>query len=149
MYPFELWFSLDILGSQPPSLPPPHHHHCHCDGPSSTRSVNTQCSSKARMWAVRPASWEALHRTHPACWGRMDKACAVTWRPRERLDPLVMGGMGTSASEVEGGARFILGGAALHSKWGKDPTWHLVSGSLPLPWQAAGRVMDDHESASH
>ena len=41
------------------------------------------------------------------------------------------------------------GGAALHSKWGKNPMWHPVSGSLPLPWQAAGRAMDDKESASH
>ena len=102
------------------------------------------------MWAARPVSWEALHRTHPACWGRMDKACAVTRRPRERLDPPVVGGMGASASEVEGLSGFILGGgAALHSKWGKNPMWHPVSGSLPLPWQAAGRAMDDQESASH
>ena len=57
----------------------------------------------------------------------MDKACAVTQRPRERLDPLVMGGMGASSSEVEGWAGFILGAATLHSKWGKNPTWHPVS----------------------
>ena len=41
-------------------------------------------------------------RTHPVCWGRMDEACAVTRRPRERLDPPVVGGMSASASEVEG-----------------------------------------------
>ena len=61
-----------------------------------------QCSCTAPMWAARPVSWEALHRTHPAGSGLMEKACEVTWRPRERLDPLVMGGMGASASEVEG-----------------------------------------------
>ena len=55
----------------------------------------------APMWAVRPASWEAPHRTHPVCWGCMDKAYAVTRRPRERLDPPVVGGTGASASEVE------------------------------------------------
>ena len=53
----------------------------------------------APMWA---ASWEAPHRTHLACWGCMDKAYAVTRRPRERLDPPVVGGTGASASEVEG-----------------------------------------------
>ena len=56
----------------------------------------------ALMWAARLVSWEAPHRTHPACSGLMDKARAVTWRPRERLDPPVMGGMAASASEVEG-----------------------------------------------
>lgn len=90
------------------------------------------------MWAARLASWEAPHRTHPACWDRMDKTCAVTQRPRERLDPPVMGGVGASASEVEGRAGFIQEGAAFHSKWGKNPMWHPVSGRLRLPWQAAG-----------
>ena len=61
-----------------------------------------QWTYKALMRAVRPASWEAPHRTHPACWGHMDKACAVTRRPRERLNPLVVGVTGASASEVEG-----------------------------------------------
>ena len=135
------------LGSQLPSPRPPRHHHCHCEGPSSTCSVDTQCSCKALMWAVRPASWEAPRRTHPACWGHMDKACAVTRRPQERLDPLVMGGMGASASEVEGRARFIQGGIAFHSKCGKNPTWHPVSGRLPLPWRAATTATDDQESA--
>ena len=82
----------------------------------------------APMWS---ASWEAPHRTHLACWGCMDKAYAVTRRPRERLDPPVVGGTGASASEVEGWPGFILGGAALHSKWGKNPMWHPVSRSPP------------------
>ena len=30
------------LGSQPASLPPPRHHHRHCEGPSSTHSVDIQ-----------------------------------------------------------------------------------------------------------
>ena len=54
------------------------------------------------MWAVRPASREAPHRTYPACFGHMDTARAVTWRPQERLDPPVVGGTAASASEVEG-----------------------------------------------
>ena len=62
----------------------------------------SQWTYKGLMWAARPASWEAPHRTHPVCWGRMDEACAVTRRPRERLDPPVVGGMSASASEVEG-----------------------------------------------
>ena len=78
----------------------------------------------------------------------MDKACAVTQRPRERLDPRVMGGVGASASEVEGRAGFIQEGAAFHSKWGKNPMWYPVSRSLPLPWWAVGTALDDQESAS-
>ena len=103
----------------------------------------------APMWAARPGSWEVPHRTHPACWGHMDKPCAVTRRPQERLDPLVMGGMGASAPEAEGRARLIQGGATLHSKWGKNPTWHVVSGRPPLPWWAVGTATDEQESASH
>ena len=98
----------------------------------------------APMWAMRLVSWEAQHRTHPACWGCMDKACVVTQRPQERLDPLVMGGTVPQHQRWRDE-----GGASLNLKWGKNPTWHPVSGSLPLPWRAAGRAMDDQESASY
>ena len=47
-----------------------------------------------------------------------------------------------------GGAGFIHGDAALHSKWGKNAMCHPVSGRLPLPWWAVGTALDDQESAS-
>ena len=41
------------------------------------------------------------------------------------------------------------GGCSPSLKVGEEPHVAPVSGSLPLPWQAAGTAMDDQEFASH
>ena len=81
----------------------------------------------------------------PCLLGPMDKACAMTRRPRERLDIWSWESHGPQHQKWRGEPGSSTG-LQPFTQVGKERL--PVSGRLPLPWWAAGTTLDDQESES-